>query len=173
MSVNDQEPWIQQELEFIREAIRQEGPVLGVCLGAQFIAKALGAEVTPGPRMEVGPVSIIMTVEAETDPVFGTFPPIMEVFQWHGEGLTLPPGAILLASSEHFPVQAFRYGTRAYGLLFHLELDTPGVETLCRECSGDVQKAGTTTEALLEAAERVLPRSHEIGNQLIAHLTTT
>jgi GMP synthase (glutamine-hydrolysing) len=173
MSVNDAEPWIANELEYIRQAIDSGIPVLGVCLGSQLITKALGGEVKPGPRLEIGPHPIALTVEEDTDPVFGTFPPTLEAFQWHGEGLTLPPGAILLASSEHFPVQAFRYGERAYGLLFHLELETAGVEALCRECSGEVQKAGTTTEALMESASRVLPQSHELADQLIAHLTTS
>jgi len=171
MSVNDDDSWIEKELAFIRRSVEADIPVLGVCLGSQFITKALGGEVKQGPRLEIGPVPIAFTVEEDTDPVFGTFPPTLEVFQWHGEGLTLPPGAILLASSQHFPVQAFRYGERIYGLLFHLELETSGVEALCRECSDDVQKAGMTTEALLESAARVLPQSHELADRLIAHLT--
>ncbi len=170
MSVNDGEPWIEQELAFIRRVIDADIPVLGVCLGSQFMAKALGGQVNPGPRLEIGPVSIALTVEEDTDPVFGTFPPTLDVFQWHGEGLTLPPGAILLASSEHFPVQAFRFGARAYGLLFHLELESSGVEALCRECPNDVHRAGTTRENLMESASRVLPQSHELADRLIAHL---
>lgn len=171
MSVNDTDPWIAHELEYIRRCVEADIPVLGVCLGSQLISKALGGEVKQGPHLEIGPVPIALTVEEETDPVFGSFPPNLEVFQWHGEGITLPPGAILLASSQHFPVQAFRYGERAYGLLFHLELETSGVEALCRECLSDVQKAGMTTKALLESAARVLPQSHELADRLIAHLT--
>ena len=171
MSVNDPNPWIAQELEYIRRAIDVAIPVLGVCLGSQFLAKALGGEVRPGPRLEIGPSPITLTVEEDTDPVFGTFPPTLEVIQWHGESLTLPPGAILLASSKHFPVQAFRYGERAYGLLFHLELEQEGVEALCHKCPNDVQKAGTSTETLLKSAEKVLPQSHELADRLVAHPT--
>ncbi len=173
MSVNDDDSWIEKELAFIRRSVEADIPVLGVCLGSQLITKALGGEVKPGPCLEIGPVPIALTVEEDIDSVFGTFPPTIEVFQWHGEGITLPPGAILLASSQHFPVQAFRYGQQTYGLLFHLELETEGVEALCRECAGDVQKAGTTTEALLESAARVLPQSHKLADQLIAHLTSS
>ena len=171
MSVNDPDPWIAQELEYIRRAIDVAIPVLGVCLGSQFIAKALGGEVKPGPRLEIGPVPIALTVEEDIDPVFGTFPPTLEVFQWHSESITLPPGATLLASSKHFPVQAFRYGKQTYGLLFHLELECGEIETLCYNCSNDVEKAGTSTEALVKSAEKVLPLSHELADRLITHLT--
>jgi len=172
MSVNDSDPWIGEELAFIRLIIEAEVPVVGVCLGSQFMAKALGGQVNPGPRLEIGPVSISLTVEEDTDPVFGTFPPTLDVFQWHGEGLTLPPGAILLGSSEHYPVQAFRFEKRAYGLLFHLELETEGVEALCRKCSNDIQRGGTTAEELLESTSQLLPQSHKLAERLIAHLTT-
>ena len=172
MSVNDPDPWIEKELLFIRHAIEAGIPVLGVCLGSQFMAKALGGEVRPGPRLEIGPVPVTRTVEADADAVFGTFPRDFTVFQWHGEGLTLPPGACVLASSEFYPVQAFRYGDRAYGLLFHLELEIDGVAALCRECATDVQRAETTTEALLASAAHVLPECHRLADRLIAHLAS-
>ena len=169
-SVNDADPWIAKELPYIRQAIIAGIPVLGICLGSQFMAKALGAHVSPGPRLEIGPVPMTCTVGKDADAIFGTFPRTLNVFQWHGEGFTLPPGAMGLASSEHYPVQAFRYGERAYGLLFHLELETEGVKALCRECANDVQRAGTTTETLLQSAADVLPQSHTLADRLIAHL---
>ena len=173
MSVNDTEHWIQRELRFIRQAIDRDIPTVGVCLGSQFIAKALGGLVKPGPHLELGPVAITRTKEGRADPVFGTFPDRVEVFQWHGEGISVPPPASPLAFSEDYPVQAFRYGARVYGLLFHLELEPAGVEALCRECPDDVQQAGTTPEALLQAASTIFPQSHELADRLIAHLTRT
>ena len=170
MSVNDPDPWIEKELRFIRHAIEAGIPVVGVCLGSQFMAKALGGQVRPGPRLEIGPVPVTRVVEEDADAVFGTVSRDFTVFQWHGEGLTLPPGACALASSEFYPVQAFRYGDRAYGLLFHLELEIDGVAALCRECAIDVQRARTTTEALLASAEHVLPECHRLADRLIAHL---
>ncbi len=170
MSVNDADPWMAQEQEFIRRTIKAGIPVVGVCLGAQLMAKALGGQISPGPRPEIGPAPVTCTVDEDTDPVFGAFPRPVTVFQWHGEGLTLPPGAVALASSEFYPVQAFRYGEQAYGLLFHLELEQEGVKALCRECSHDVQRAGTTTEALLASAAPILPQSHQLADRLIAYL---
>ncbi len=172
MSVNDSDPWIEKEQKFIRHAIEADIPVVGVCLGSQFMAKALGGQVHPGPRLEIGPVPVTRAVEEDADAVFGTFPREFTVFEWHGEGLTLPPGACVLASSESYPVQAFRYGDRAYGLLFHVELELDGVEALCRECVTDVQRAETSSEALLASAKTVLPECHRLADRLIAHLAT-
>ena len=170
MSVNDSDPWIDREQQFIRHAIEAGIPVVGVCLGSQFMAKALGGRVSPGPRLEIGPTPVTRTVEEDADAVFGAFPREFTVFQWHGEGLTLPPGACVLVSSECYPVQAFRYGDRAYGLLFHVELEIDGIAALCRECATDVQRAQTTTEALLASAKNVLPECHRLADRLIAHL---
>ena len=172
MSVNDSDPWIDKDQQFIRRAIDAGVPVVGVCLGSQFMAKALGGQVRPGPRLEIGPVTVTRMFEEDTDAVFGTFPREFTVFQWHGEGLTLPPGACVLVSSEFYPVQAFRYGDRAYGLLFHVELEIDGVAALCRECATDVQRAQTTTQALLTSAAEILPECHRLADRLITHLTT-
>ncbi len=170
MSVNDPDPWIEQERRFIHRAVTEGIPVVGVCLGAQFIASALGGRVAPGPRPEIGPAPVTRTGESDTDPVFGTMPRRFTAFQWHGEGLTLPPGAVPLASSDDYPVQAFRYGDRAYGLLFHPELDREGITALCRECAHDVHRAGTTAAAVMEASLPLLPQSHQLADRLIEHL---
>ncbi len=81
MSANDSEPWIIKEIEFITHTVTRGVPVLGVCLGAQLLAKGLGVSVKPGPRMELGPMPITVTQEGQGDPVFSTFPKTFEVFQ--------------------------------------------------------------------------------------------
>lgn len=170
MSVNDPDPWIAEETAFIQRAMTAGVPTLGVCLGSQFMAKALGATVQPGQGIEIGMTAIHVTEEGRNDPVFGTLPSSLEVFQWHGEGYNSPTGAVTLASSDLFPVQAFRYGDRAYGLLFHLEVDQPGMEALCRECAGDVARARQTIDELRGRTIPALPQLHQWADRLIAHL---
>lgn len=171
MSVNDPDRWIEAEVAFIRAAVENDTPVLGVCLGAQLLAKALGAQVAAGPGVEIGMMPIHVTDEGREDPVFRTLPDPFEVFQWHGEAFGLPDGAVPLASSHLFPLQAFRFGSNAYGVLFHLEMQRAGIEALCRECPEDVTKAGQDPSALLHRAEPHLPRLHAVADRLIAHLT--
>src|SRR5215475_8071070 len=90
MSVNDPDSWIVEETAFIRSALLAGKAVLGICLGSQFMAKALGATVQPGKALEIGLTSIRLTPEAKQDPVFGTLPDSFDVFEWHGEVFDLP-----------------------------------------------------------------------------------
>lgn len=170
MSVNDPEAWITQETAFIKSALESGKPVLGICLGSQFMAKALGATVGPGVALEVGMTPIRLTDDARKDPVFGGAPQTFEVFEWHGEVFDLPPGAASLASSELCGVQAFRYGSRAYGLLFHLEMQRTGMEALCRECPQDLARTRLSADAVLRRAEPHLPRLHRLADRLIEYL---
>ena len=170
MSVNDGDSWIANEIAFIQKAIHKNIPVVGVCLGAQLLAKAIGSPVVSGPKFEIGMTPIELTEEGEQDPVFGTMPKSFEVFQWHGEGLELPHDCVVLASSEDYPNQAFRLSEKVYGLLFHLEMENLGVEALCRECPDDVQRGGVPVETIYETSKRQLPKLHQLADKLIHHL---
>ena len=172
MSVNDPSLWIEEEITFIQDAISRNIPVVGVCLGAQLLARALEASVTPCEHFEIGMVPIMLSEEGKDDPVFQSMPNVFEVFQWHGEGFALPSKAVQLASSQHYPVQAFRYGTNVYSLLFHLELDEQGVRTLCRECPEDVARGGIPANILLAKASQAFPQLHACADRLIAYLTS-
>ena len=116
-------PFLAAECELIAEVVRLRRPILGVCLGAQLLAKALGARVFPGPRQEIGFGSVELTSPGKQDPVLGAVEPALPVFHWHGDTFDLPDGAVLLASSAVYAHQAFRYGRCAYGLQFHVEPD--------------------------------------------------
>ncbi len=114
-------PWLTGEVELIRQAHQRRIPILGLCLGAQLLASALGALVYAAPVSEVGVMDVTMTPTGRTDPLFAGLAPAFTVFQWHGDTFDLPDGATLLASSDDCPHQAFRHGN-AYGLQFHLEI---------------------------------------------------
>ena len=126
----DDYPWLAPERALLREAVEGDLAVLGVCLGSQQLAAALGAEVTTGPLEEVGPGRVELTGAGRRDPVLGpeyhglsgtTVPCV----HWHQDTFTLPDGAVHLAATRRFPHQAFRIGSRAYGLQFHVEVDGP------------------------------------------------
>jgi GMP synthase (glutamine-hydrolysing) len=170
MSVNDADSWIAEETEFIRSVILDGKPVIGVCLGSQFMAKALGATIRPGKALEIGMTPVRLTAEAKQDPVFSTLPKSFEVFEWHGEVFDLPKDCVPLAGSDIAPLQAFRYAARAYGLLFHLEMEEHGIESLSRECAPDLTKAGLSAHHVKEATLPHLPQLHQIADRLIGHL---
>ncbi|MDP3090089.1 MAG: type 1 glutamine amidotransferase [Nitrospira sp.] len=170
MSVNDSDRWIAEETAFIRSALLAGTPVIGVCLGSQLMAKALGAAVKPGKALEIGKTQIHLTGEGKTDPVFGGFPEALSVFEWHGEVFDLPADCVPLAGSDIAPLQAFRYGTRAYGLLFHLEMEQAGIDALCQECASDLTKAQLTAPDVKAAAIPHLPALHRFADRLIEHL---
>jgi GMP synthase (glutamine-hydrolysing) len=123
-------PWLRQEDALLKTAIQQDLPTLGVCLGSQLIAKAAGAEVKPGPHKEIGWYPLTLSLEAQQDPLWRSFPATFEAFEWHGDIFSLPPGAVSLASSELYPHQAFRLGQRVYALLFHLEVTAAMAKTM-------------------------------------------
>ncbi len=172
MSVNDSDPWITEETTFIRSVLLANKPVIGVCLGSQLMAKALGATVRSGKALEIGMSPVRLTDEGKKDPVFGAGSDAFDVFEWHGEIFDLPKDCVPLVASDIAPLQAFRYGERAYGLLFHLEMEAGGIDSLCRECAPDVTKAGLTAQQVKTSALPRLPQLHQIADRLIGHLLT-
>ena len=118
-------PYLAEEIRIIHEALERDISILGICLGAQLLAKALGGTVRASGAMEIGWHCVDVTNEGQHDPVLSTFGAQSEVFQWHEDDIELPPGVVHLASSKACPVQAFRYGEHAYGFQFHLEANTP------------------------------------------------
>jgi GMP synthase (glutamine-hydrolysing) len=124
----DTYPNLATEVNVIREAVDSGMSVLGICLGAQLLAKALGGRVARNDEREIGWYDVELTEAGRTDPVISSFARTQTVFQWHEDGISLPDGAVHLAASSASPVQAFRYGEHAYGFQFHLEVDASLVE---------------------------------------------
>lgn len=117
-------PWLVDEKRAVAEAVRvRDMPFLGICLGHQLLAAALGGTVGPMPRAEVGILEVELTEAGRADPLLAGFPPRVTCLQWHGAEVSAPPpGAVVLASSPVAAVQAFRVGRKAYGLQYHVEL---------------------------------------------------
>ena len=116
-------PFLRTECRLLEEAIRRDLPTMGICLGAQLIAKVLVAKVTRAPVPEVGWYRVQLTAAAARDSVFRGLERTLRVFQWHEDTFDLPRGAVLLTRSRTCPNQAFRYAQNIYGLQFHIEVD--------------------------------------------------
>jgi GMP synthase-like glutamine amidotransferase len=155
MSVNDETelPWLKQEKEFVRQAIGHGLSVVGICLGAQLIASALGARVYPNREKEIGWFEIESTPGG--DDVYG-FPRKTTVFHWHGETFDLPPGAVRLAKSAACTNQAFQVGKRAIGLQFHLETTPESLDSIISNCSHELVESPWVQTA---SAIRAVPHS--------------
>jgi GMP synthase-like glutamine amidotransferase len=154
MSANDDLPFLKQEIELIAHAVHRGQPVLGVCLGSQLMARALGANVYPNSANEIGWFEIHPTEAASKDSLFSEFGKSQMVFHWHGETFDLPRGATLLAYSGMCRHQAFRFGRSAYGLQFHAEVTPEMIADWCRQDAncGDVRELLVPIDPLLHAS---------------------
>jgi len=144
MSANDDLPGLREELRLIDLALKENSPILGICLGAQMIAKSLGSRVYCNAELEIGWEPVWFTEAAMEDPMFGEMGSPEMFFHWHGETFDLPAGAQWLAYSKKCRHQAYRYGERVYGIQFHPEITAEMIEDWCGQpvnC-GDVALTG-------------------------------
>lgn len=175
MSVNDEDefPWLVREKKFIHAFIGSGKPVLGVCLGAQLIACALGARAYKNPVKEIGWFPI-----KGTSPMNRTsfiFPSSAEVFHWHGETFDLPPGAIRLARSEGCENQAFQFGNSVMGLQFHLETTPESAQEIVRHCRNELSPSEyvQTESEMLSAAPEKYRLINGLMNKVLSFLEGT
>jgi len=144
-------PWLAEEAAFIREAIDHEVPLFGACLGAQLIARSMGAHVGPAATSEVGWHRVTVNDAGLADPVVGVLPAQIDAFQWHHYGFDLPPGAELLAESDAAR-QAYRLGERTWGVQFHPEVTRHMLDYWFVEGAPEIPDLATTrteTDAFL------------------------
>ncbi len=125
----DKYPFLKTEEEFLKSAIEKDIPVLGICLGAQILAKALGAKIKKSPEKEIGWSEVRLTKDAFKDSLFEGLGKELNVFQWHEDMFELPESSVLLAKSSPCPHQAFRFGKNSYGLQFHLEINEEMIDS--------------------------------------------
>lgn len=143
----DRHPWLVREKQFIRKAIATGKAVLGVCLGAQLIAAAMGARVYPNTHREIGWFDIQRTPAGADHAIGGCLPPQLKVFHWHGDTFDLPTGARRIASSAACRNQGFVLGQRVAGLQFHLETTPESLQALIAN-GGDDLKPGPYVQSL-------------------------
>lgn len=131
-------PWLVGEKVFIKEAIDAGKKVIGVCLGAQLIADVLGGKITPNRQKEIGWHPVTLTEAGEDSNIFSSLPNKIDVFHWHGDTFSIPPGAIHLATSQACANQAFLYGNHVLGLQFHMEYSRQSIEKMLTHCADEL-----------------------------------
>lgn len=136
---DDEHPYLPLEAALARGFGNAGKPVLGICLGAQLLARGYGARNILGRPLEFGWHTVRLTREGRRDPLLAKLGEAAPIFHWHGDTFTLPPGAAHLASSEMTEMQAFRVGERAYGIQFHFEADTRMVEAWNRHFADEIE----------------------------------
>lgn len=168
MSVNDALPWIPGVLQLIRGAVDRHVPVLGHCLGAQLMSRALGGTVGDNPCKEIGWGRVDVAGNDEARAWFGDTRSLLS-FHWHGETFTLPPGAAGIASSPHCANQAFALG-RHLGLQCHVEMTEEMVRNWCRSGAREIERSACTSVQPVSEIERHLQARVAVLNAVAARL---
>jgi GMP synthase (glutamine-hydrolysing) len=159
-------PHLVAELRLIKRCLREEKPILGICLGSQLLASALGARVYSSGRKEIGWFDVTLRKEARSDPLWVGLPGRFKAFHWHGDVFDLPEGAVSLASSRLTPQQAFRWGSNCYGILFHLEINASQVSGMARDFAAELVAADIPVEGIARGIQTWLPGVSELGAQV-------
>ncbi len=165
-------PWLDNEIARLGERLAARRPTLGVCLGAQMIAAALGAKVERGPVREVGFAPVALTVEGNRSAL-----QVLEgvpVLHWHGDGFVVPEGAVLLAETEYYP-QAFALGPTILALQCHPEMGTAddGIEHWLYADAAYVEKAGTSITAIRADHARLGEKAAAAGRRMLGDWLAT
>jgi GMP synthase (glutamine-hydrolysing) len=161
----DRYPFLADELALIQTCLGANVPMLGICLGSQLLAAALGARVRPGSRKEIGWYRVSLTPEAAEDRLFRGVPNPFQGFHWHGDIYDVPEGAVKLASSELTGCQAFRHGS-AYGILFHMEVTPASVEAMAQAFPEEMAEGGVSRAMLEQGRAEHLVQLQAVGVQV-------
>jgi GMP synthase (glutamine-hydrolysing) len=167
-------PFLAQEIALLERLVARDRPVLGICLGAQLLARAAGALVYPARRREVGwaPVKFL---GVEREPALRGIRAEEILLHWHGDTFDLPPGAVHLAATEICPHQAFRIGDRIFGLQFHCELAAETIALWVREDAEYVAGANGPGggERILADTRRYMAEAARVGDRLLGNILAT
>lgn len=165
-------PHLRDELRLIEDTVQRGRPVLGICLGSQLLAAALGARVYPGGYKEIGWFPVELDEAAGADALFGDAPRRFTALIWHGDVFDLPAGAVSLASSALTEHQGFRHGDNAYGLLFHLEATRPQLEAMADGFADEIAAANVTAADLLHDADARIAAARTVGDPMFARFAS-
>jgi GMP synthase (glutamine-hydrolysing) len=163
---DDRYPNLNDEKRLIDDALAKDLPVLGICLGSQLLAAALGARVHRGPKKEIGWFPVTLTEDGRADALFAGVTSPFTAFHWHTDVFDLPAGAVSLAHSDLAACQAFRAGASAYGLLFHLEVTRHTVEQMARAFQVELDQERVPAALLVTGAVKHLPHLGAVSAQV-------
>jgi len=167
-------PWLAQEMQFIGQCIRQGKKILGICLGAQLIARALGADVYPNQYKEIGWYPVTRSPGAGETGLGELLPETFHAFHWHGDTFDLPEGAVHLAQSEACRQQAFFCPPATLGLQFHLESTRESIGGLIQNCGEElVPEPYIQTKAQLENRMDLVLPSNDLMRRVLKFISTT
>ncbi|MBX3414132.1 MAG: gamma-glutamyl-gamma-aminobutyrate hydrolase family protein [Pirellulales bacterium] len=167
----DRYPHLREELHLLAGACVAEVPVLGICLGSQLLAAAMGATVRASGYQEIGWKSVELLPASVDDPLWHGMPQRFVPLHWHGDVFDLPAGAVGLARSEWTPCQAFRCGATAYGLLFHLEATLETLREMVVTFDAELKGAGIAGDSILDQAPARLSDLKLIGREVFRRWT--
>jgi GMP synthase (glutamine-hydrolysing) len=160
----DSYPFLAAEMRLIENALAEQKPILGVCLGSQLLAATLGVAVTKGEKKEIGWHPVRLKDASPSDPLWAGVESAFTALHWHGDIFALPRGAVSLACSALTEHQAFRYGENAYGFLFHMEATPTIIEEMVKNFAGELGEAAVDGGEILTRRADHLPRLHAIGD---------
>ncbi len=161
-------PYLENECALVREAARNSLPVIGLCLGAQLMACALGAAVRPGPRREVGFFEVELDPISKFDPLWRGVPERFVTTHWHGDIFEIPPGGMRLGSSALTPNQLFRYGHALYGLQFHLEMTPELLDEMVGGSRDYLVESGVDPDAMIRSGRECLPALRDTADMVFS-----
>ena len=164
-------PYLRPEKQLARQAIDNNIPLLGVCLGSQVIADVLGSEVHPGPAPEIGWKPVRRSEQAANNPILSALPETFTPLHWHGDIYDLPKSATPIASSEMTATQGFTYNQNVYALLFHLEMTEQQITQMATQFPEDIRRANLEPATLLSQTPAHAAALKPIATQIFTRWT--